>query len=205
MKLCHFIRHGEGIHNVAQRQWRARNDWDHLSEPYTVDNDAKFFYIDAELTSKGQEQALALQSNLSPDLLIVSPMRRAILTGLLAFPHTAAMASELCHERGGRHTCDKRLSKSALINAFPCVDFGAIESEDDPFWNDGIDRESCEDLANRAVRFIGWLLARKENHIAIATHSAFLFAVFNAALDCDSEARKWFGTGELRSVLLKTQ
>ena len=22
-KLCHFIRHGEGFHNVAQREWRA--------------------------------------------------------------------------------------------------------------------------------------------------------------------------------------
>ena len=22
-KLCHFIRHGEGIHNVAQRDWRS--------------------------------------------------------------------------------------------------------------------------------------------------------------------------------------
>ena len=34
-KLIHFIRHGEGFHNVAQREWRADPNWDGTSEPYT--------------------------------------------------------------------------------------------------------------------------------------------------------------------------
>ena len=34
-KKVHFIRHGEGHHNVVQREWRARADWDGASEPYT--------------------------------------------------------------------------------------------------------------------------------------------------------------------------
>lgn len=31
-KLVHFIRHGEGTHNVAQREWRERPEWDGKSE-----------------------------------------------------------------------------------------------------------------------------------------------------------------------------
>lgn len=30
----HFIRHGEGHHNVVQREWRKKKDWDGYSEPY---------------------------------------------------------------------------------------------------------------------------------------------------------------------------
>lgn len=37
--LVHFIRHGEGEHNAAQREWRARPEWDGKTEPYTIDTD----------------------------------------------------------------------------------------------------------------------------------------------------------------------
>ena len=32
-KKLHLIRHGEGVHNVAQREWRSRDDYDGRSEP----------------------------------------------------------------------------------------------------------------------------------------------------------------------------
>ena len=40
-KKVHLIRHGEGVHNVAQREWRSRPEYDGRSEPYTVDNDPR--------------------------------------------------------------------------------------------------------------------------------------------------------------------
>ena len=43
-------RHGEGAHNVAQREWRAAGK---ASEPYTVQNDPTGRYVDAELTPAG--------------------------------------------------------------------------------------------------------------------------------------------------------
>ena len=52
-KLIHFIRHGEGHHNVVQREWRAMPDWDGVSEPYTIDNDPDYKFLDPELTAKG--------------------------------------------------------------------------------------------------------------------------------------------------------
>lgn len=58
-------------------------------------------------------------------------------------------------------------------------------------------------LGLRAGRFADVLFAREETHLAVAAHSAFLLAIFNAVFACDEEAtRTWFGTGEMRTVLL---
>ena len=52
-KKVHFVRHGEGYHNVAQREWRAASK---AGEPYTVDTDPEYKFIDALLTPTGVEQ-----------------------------------------------------------------------------------------------------------------------------------------------------
>ena len=131
-KKVHLVRHGEGVHNVAQREWRSRAAYDGRSEPYTVDNDPEGKYTDALLTPAGEAQARALQPRtqpLSPQLLVVSPLRRATQTGLLAFEtHVQAgrlpvIAHEGCHERGGKHTCDRRLARSVLASAYPSVSY----------------------------------------------------------------------------------
>ena len=57
----HFVRHGEGTHNLAQRAWRAAPSWDGASEPYTIENDPEWKYMDAELTPKGKQEAMALR------------------------------------------------------------------------------------------------------------------------------------------------
>ena len=100
-KKVHLIRHGEGVHNVAQREWRSRPEYDGRSEPYTVDNDPSGKYTDALLTPAGEAQARALQprtQQLSPQLLIVSPLRRATQTvcrtGLE--PRTSRPQTALC-------------------------------------------------------------------------------------------------------------
>lgn len=49
----HFVRHGEGYHNVAQREWRQASK---PGEPYTIDTDPEFKFIDALLTPAGVEQ-----------------------------------------------------------------------------------------------------------------------------------------------------
>ena len=239
-KLIHFIRHGEGFHNVAQREWRADPNWDGTSEPYTKQTDPDFKYIDAELNEKGMAQATELQQQteaLKPELLVVSPMRRATVTGLLAFaPHIErkeleVLANELVHERAGKHTCDKRMNKSNLEKLYPHIDYFLIKDEEDPFWGYGITREPWADTAVRAGYFIDWLWQRPERHVAVAAHSAILLSIFNGgacahafaiqhaahtahacspslslcvrAVEVSDEAtQRWFGTGEMRSVLL---
>ena len=185
----HFIRHGEGHHNVAQREWRAAAGWDGTSEPYTLDTDPEYRFVDALLTDKGEAEARALQARtrkLTPELLVVSPLRRATQTGLLAFEFRVTnspsnlgeripvVAHELCHERAGRHTCDKRLARTALAAAYPEVNYDLVdlevvagvngaqqsrdskahdlcESEEDPYWGDGLIREPWEGVARRAA------------------------------------------------------
>ena len=58
--------HGEGFHNVAQREWRTDPNWDGNSEPYTIDNDPDGRCMDAELNEKGRAQAVALQEQAEP-------------------------------------------------------------------------------------------------------------------------------------------
>ena len=215
-KKVQFIRHGEGYHNVAQREWRSRPGWEGSTEPYTVDTDPGGRYVDALLTEEGEAQARALQARTTrtaaPQLLVVSPMRRATQTGLLAFaPHVAAgrlpvLAHELCHERAGRHTCDRRLGRAELTKQFGArVSYALIESEEDPYWGDGVAREPWGGVVARGAAFAAWLRARPEVHVAVAAHSAWLLAMFNAVLttaDGDEATRGWFGTGEMRTVLL---
>jgi len=212
-KLCHFIRHGEGEHNVAQREWRSDPKWDGTSEPYTLDTDLDLRYLDAKLTEKGLGEARALQNAtaaLKTQLLVVSPMRRATSTGLLAFEshikrgEFPVLAHEFCHERAGKHTCDKRLTKAELAKAYPMVDYSHVTAEEDPYWSDGLTREPWQMVALRSARFVEWLLyKRPEKEIAVAAHSAFLLSTFNGMLDCADEAvAHWFGTGEMRSVVL---
>ena len=123
-----------------------------------MDNDPDFNFGDAELNDKGKGQATDLQQKtaaLSPELLVVSPMRRATTTGLLAFaPHIErkelpVLAIELTHERAGRHTCDKRLAKARLAELHPAVDYSAITTEEDPYWEDVRHRQSFLHHARR--------------------------------------------------------
>jgi broad specificity phosphatase PhoE len=77
-KHVYLIRHGESTANAATRI----DDWQ--NEPPG--------FRDARLSEKGLGQAAALQSKvegLDLELVVVSPMTRAIQTACLAFEHTA--------------------------------------------------------------------------------------------------------------------
>eukprot|EP00658_Telonema_sp_P-2_P033896 TRINITY_DN24792_c0_g2_i1.p1 TRINITY_DN24792_c0_g2~~TRINITY_DN24792_c0_g2_i1.p1 ORF type:complete len:256 (-),score=71.26 TRINITY_DN24792_c0_g2_i1:110-877(-) len=208
-KKVHLIRHGEGEHNVAQREWRAAGK---PGEPYTPDNDPDGVFNDAQLTLVGVQQAEALQpraASLRPELMIVSPMRRATQTGLIGFGEQVrsglnVVAHELCHERAGKHTCDKRLHLAELRAQFGAdVDYSLIASEHDPYWGDGTVRESSQDLARRCGEFLVWLGSRPEQQVVVAAHSTFLFHLLNAALVTSEEDGRWFETGEMRTMMLE--
>ena len=267
-KLVHFIRHGQGHHNQAQADWYAAGK---PGEPYWPEHDPDGRYEDAELTRKGLAQARALRArtaSIAPELLVVSPLRRAILTGVTAFDrhirgevdpnvgaqgggeedHPAAgerahdedksvhhkhgstaqqgtyvrlpvLAREECHEIAGKHTCDRRLSKTRLTELYPMVDFSQVDAEEDPFWGDGTWREPLKEVAGRAAAFMAWLEGREETHIAVACHGVFLLSLFNGVLTVEGEEeeggqggqgregpsslRDHFATGEMRSVVLR--
>jgi glucosyl-3-phosphoglycerate phosphatase len=204
---------------VAQAEWRAAKK---PGEPYWVSTDPEFKYLDPELTELGVEQAKDLQSvtaDMSPELIIVSPMRRAIQTALIGFEsHVKEMESstrmmkilahESAHEIAGKHTCDKRLSKSELIALYPMIDFNShVVEEEDPYWGDGLTRESHISVASRAANLMEFIRSRTENEIVVAAHSTILFSLMNAVVIAQGENAdydiSWFGTGEMRSFYVQ--
>jgi len=199
-KMVLLIRHGEGAHNVAQREWRNAGK---AGEPYTVDNDPDGLLRDAELTALGREQAAALKDEIQDaEIVFASPMRRATQTALLgASPEVPVLAVEALHETGGRHTCDRRLDKADLATLFPRVDYSLIQ-EVDPLWHD-TQREDKASIAARAADFLAFLRTRPEKIVAVATHSGFLLTLLNAVLLVDNpDDAAWFATGECRAFTL---
>ena len=65
-------------------------------------------------------------------------------------------------------------------------------------------REELPLISTRADAFLQWLHARPEQRIAVVTHSSFLAALLNAALDsrAQPEVGEWFGNAEMRHVRL---
>jgi len=208
-KTITFMRHGQGEHNVASKEWAAAGN---AGTPYTIENDPQMRYEDAVLTEQGQGEAAALRQRLQqldpiPQLVVVSPMRRATMTALSACQHLVGqvpfVAHEECHEMGGKHTCDKRLDVSLLSELFPQIDYSPIAHESDPLW--GAERETWEALAERALRFMTWLWSRPEQCIAVACHGSFLVTLFAAVLRIPGGVELAFGTGEMRTVSVTYQ
>lgn len=216
-KRVHLIRHGQGFHNLLAdvykrfgKKFDAATGGGGTDNPYLLPE-----VMDPPLTEVGRSQARGLQAaacTLHPELVIVSPMVRATQTALIGFQHLVEggktkipfVAHEGCHEISGVHVCDKRRAVKELQQDFPMVDYAAAAiADDDPLWNEK-DRETPVELATRGYEFLLWLRNRTERDIVVATHSAWLFALLNAVVDCDDElSKRWFDTGEMRSFIFR--
>eukprot|EP00811_Abedinium_folium_P036821 NODE_9494_length_1420_cov_19.171694.p1 GENE.NODE_9494_length_1420_cov_19.171694~~NODE_9494_length_1420_cov_19.171694.p1 ORF type:complete len:377 (-),score=71.15 NODE_9494_length_1420_cov_19.171694:188-1318(-) len=79
----------------------------------------------------------------------------------------------------GKHTPNRRASRSALQQHHPLVDFSLLESDEDEMWQaywpgtgDGL--EPLKNLESRADLFRRWLCARTEQNIVVVSHGTFL-------------------------------
>lgn len=168
--------------------------------------------LDAPLTEKGRQQAYALQPvvqklNNPVELVVLSPQCRALQTGVIVFQHLVGtavpfIAHEMIREENGVHVCDKRRPTSLQQQEFPMVDFSFLETEEDAIFRDDR-RETKVELGDRIYRFFEWLSKRPEKHVAVASHSGWLFTIFNGFCECDESLKAWFQTGELRSVIIE--
>lgn len=211
-KVVHFQRHGQGYHNLLGDFSRALgnnfdiDDTDPQRNPFV-----KPEIQDSPLTRKGRQEAASQRTgaaSLTPEVVIVSPLHRAVQTALISFADhyrsgVPFIAHEGCREQLGLLMCNKALPLSQTTTEFPGIDFGLCTfGEHDTSWQPGA-REHPVDEANRAYEFLtDFVMKREENEMAVVCHSAFLFSVCNAVMDCgDDEAlQSWFGTGEIRSV-----
>jgi len=211
LKRVHFVRHGQGQHNVAFLNSATRCDCYDGNIPFEERNCpyVQPAVLDARLTELGEQQAVSLQAKAAATkstLVLVSPLQRTLQTATLAFasisPPPLLLAYEELREQIGTHICDKRRNRSVAAAQFPHVDFSLIE-ETDTRWT--IERESKAGIADRAELFLAFLFARPEENLTVVGHSAFLLTLFQVCLDCsvDPSLAGWFETGEMRSVDLQ--
>jgi len=163
--------------------------------------DPQFF--DTKLTNLGLDQAeIACRGFNEPDsiqLIIVSPLTRALQTATVIFPGKKLIAKEEIRERIGTHPCDKRRSVDVLTPEFPHVDFSELlplspsqhtdndtdnerslkRSNDDIFWSE--QRESFDQMERRARDFMRWMANRPEQTLAVVTHNDFLQIIFQSS------------------------
>ena len=212
-KLVHFQRHGQGYHNLIYVMMAERGS--PVEDIYDTDPKKNPFVrselVDSPLTSLGREQCIAkreLAQKLNPELIIVSPLHRAVQTAQLTFADFLGgvrfVAHDLCREELGLLVCNKRRPLSETIREFPLVDFSLTSGEEDLLWQPD-ERESPVDKSKRIYSFlINYIRHRPEKEIAVVGHSAYFFNMCNAVLDCgdDDELASWFGTSEIRSMVL---
>eukprot|EP00966_Prymnesium_polylepis_P184089 4266550-Prymnesium_polylepis.1 len=100
-RLLHLQRHGQGFHNLSSELLRnlgvdPKNAG--ANHPYKLPE-----MVDPPLTDKGRAQCKARQETaaaLTPPLVMVSPLCRAIQTALTTFQHLVSRASPTAnHQR----------------------------------------------------------------------------------------------------------
>lgn len=135
-KTIHFVRHAgkqnrisisvllsltmrsiEGTHNEANR---AYGD----DTPVIHSTSGAWRYQDAYLTKHGIQQCITARQTLlgdvHPQLIVVSPFTRTLQTAHIMFNgrQVPFLVQELCRERSGKYTCDKRRTKSEIVAEF---------------------------------------------------------------------------------------
>jgi broad specificity phosphatase PhoE len=136
--MIYFVRHGEGIHNRDKNYENPK-------------------YIDAVLTTEGRLQADNLRTKKeleNPDIVISSPLARALETATIAYPDYPILIDPLCREK--------------LM--YPC-DMMRSEVASDPL------KETDEQMIERAELFVKKLTAEKDKKIVVFTHGKFMNAV----------------------------
>lgn len=213
--ILYLVRHGYGSHNayaasVTQPPCNCRTGG---SCAYI--NDA---HVDARLIEKGRRQAVAAGCTLrslspAPAIAYVSPLRRTLETASIALGGAGGtgpsldlplVACEWIREVFGVHHCDRRGPVADARAEWPAVDYSAVGTEEDSWHKEDV-RETVEEAAARATRFLLHVRARPERVVVAVTHSAFLREMLTHAVVVEeghSEVRRRFATGEVRPVVV---
>ncbi|CAN9177573.1 hypothetical protein CUC08_Gglean005384 [Alternaria sp. MG1] len=195
-KVLFLGRHGQGWHNVAEAKYGTKA-WDCYYA--ALDGYDGITWADANLTSTGQDQALAVNKLWaeqlplgipSPQTYYVSPLTRTIETANLTFgglplPSSQPYApyiKELVREALGVHTCDRRSTATHLKNTFtdPKLTFEPGFSDEDPLW----EAEYREPRAARRYRLATFLddVFASDNNVwlSVTSHSGAIRSMLEA-------------------------
>jgi glucosyl-3-phosphoglycerate phosphatase len=165
LRTVRFVRHGQSAFNAAFEPSR------HVDP----------MIFDARLTALGHAQAAALADPAhwaGVELIVTSPLTRAIETALLIFAgHRAPIRVEALHRERLEHSCDLGRARSILTAEFEALDFAAFPEiwwKHDRARPEALVVESEAELTARVSEFRDWLAARPERDIAVVGHGTFL-------------------------------
>ncbi|KAL4853906.1 Phosphoglycerate mutase-like protein [Chlorella vulgaris] len=214
LQIVHLIRHGQASMTLCWVMQAWALNW-HIKQL------GSRFRVDAVVVSpltRTLETAAGVfgsgpwreGSSSQPPLMLeqtVVPGKRAAHHAIAAEGCPPFIAWEGCREQLGKHPCDKRRPMREISPSFPAVDFSLLESDEDNLWLSADWRESHDEIRKRGVEFVRWLQQRPEQHIAVVSHSAFLFFMMSnfgrgAATSVQSELHKWYDNCEMRTVVL---
>ncbi|KAK9779355.1 putative Phosphoglycerate mutase [Seiridium cardinale] len=161
-KVVFITRHGQGFHNVMESKV-GTEAWE--SHWALLDGDGTAIWADADLTETGRQQAIETgriwaqlieEQKMPFPGLYTSPLQRCLKTSRILFQDLAKrqgtpyqpIVKELLRECMGRHTCDRRSSKTWIHDNFPeCVFEEGFSEADELF--DPIVRETSEQVITR--------------------------------------------------------
>ncbi|KZM23729.1 putative phosphoglycerate mutase pmu1 [Ascochyta rabiei] len=186
-KLLYLIRHGEGLHNVKEKEF-GRAEWDRYWAK--VPGDGKVVWADAELTANGEQQARDITKAsqcLDGDAItavLSSPLRRCLRTVQLAFPPEAAsqrpIIKEKLRERLGVHTCDQRSTGSWIAENYPLFDIEVGFQEEDVLWSPDR-RETLKEHMTRSTELLDDVFnGDYGDYVVLAAHSGTIMSLFAA-------------------------
>jgi len=186
-KTVHFIRHGQSTFNQAT----GTTPW--------VDP----MLFDAPLSDYGEAQVAALRPEtaaLRVELVVTSPLTRAIQTALGAFSDDAPIVVEALNRERLEASCDLGRPPRALKADFPSLSFDHLPER---WWyNEGGDpheivSEPEEVFNGRVAAFRRWLAERPENRLAVVGHGAFLRALTGEGFgNCEMRTMRLTGAAE---------
>lgn len=197
-KIVHFLRHAEGAQNVAGK----------VPGGYSLEENE-----DAHLTSFGVEQSMRLREKLvsnsehptqAAEIVICSPMRRALQTASIVFEHLAdkipLIGLECVREQTGLNPCARRMPISQQTVNFPIFDFSHVEHDIDALWHSYPGgREPEPHVVKRGSAFLQWLQEREEARVIVVTHASFLRMFFTQLLGVSVDVYQRFENCEMRS------
>ena len=190
-KVVYLIRHAEAFHNIKEREAverakaaQADKAAQEVARRAVLDDEA---LKDAPLSADGRSQAAQGSNQLSllnkvgftrypaPKLVLVSPLRRALMTAtelfLCCHPRPKFVAMEALREKRTGFAADERSSVSQLEKEFPHVDFSDLRQQRE---------EVPKGEDNPAVRARGKAFLEgpfstvEEDSVAIVTHKGWL-------------------------------
>jgi broad specificity phosphatase PhoE len=223
-KIIYFVRHAEALHNILERKaveeaiknGAVRKDEQEQARKSVLQNPS---LRDSPLSKSGRLQArkssqhlqelmrLSLESEESaeeskfqpPEIVLVSPLRRALMTATELFHYThngpRFVALEILREKRTGLACDERSSVEDLMKQFPHVEFDnlRVSSSPDPGEDNPLVRKRTKVFLDEVLSGV------PQEHIAIVTHKGWLremrhtlkSSVDKHSLDVDFDIQEW--------------